>query len=234
VIRQLIYFCGWTQSALCVVMLPFCLKIWPQSKLRYLLKAGLVFWILCIFVVTDQPAIVQGQAIASTEASADNAEVINPQYEDNVKAAFLYSFGRYVEWPIETFTSQSSEFIIGIMGDDSIRAVIDRIAQSKTIQGHRIVVHRIASLEDIPRCHILFISNELQQEQQSAIINKVRNSSTLLVGETPKFAEHGGGINFYIEKGAIKFEINIDAIRREKLVLDAKLLNLGRKISEIR
>ena len=213
-------------------MLSFCLKVCPQSIIRSFLRAGLVYCLLFIFVVTDQSIAVLAQSPPVAEATADNAAEINPQYEDNVKAAFLYSFGRYVEWPKESFASQSGEFVIGICGGESIQPVLNRIAQSKTIQGHKIVIRLISSDADYQPCHILFVSNDLQQEQQSAIIARMSNSSTLLVGETPGFAERGGAINFYVAKGTVKFEINIEAIRREKLVLDAKLLNLGRKISE--
>ncbi len=66
------------------------------------------------------------------------------------------------------------------------------------------------------------------------IIHKIRNDdkSTLLVGEVPGFAERGGMINFFLEGGTVRFEINVDAMRQEKLLIDAKLLNLGKKVSE--
>jgi hypothetical protein len=60
----------------------------------------------------------------------------------------------------------------------------------------------------------------------------MRDKATLLVGEVPGFAERGGGINFFVEGGTVRFEINVEAVRQEKLMLDAKLLNLGKKVSD--
>jgi len=184
-----------------------------------------------MILFADQSAILWGQSPETTE-TAQPAEEINPQYEYNVKAAFLYSFGRYVEWPKDAFAAHSGDFVIGICGEDPFGQALDRIAQSKTIQGRRIIIQRMATTEELQPCHILFISHSIPPDQQSAIINKMRDKSTLLVGESPGFAERRGGINFFVEGGTVRFEINVDAIRQEKLMLDAKLLNLGKKVSE--
>jgi hypothetical protein len=90
----------------------------------------------------------------------------------------------------------------------------------------------MATFEELQPCHILFVSRSIPPAQQIAIINKTRDKWTLLVGEVPGFAERGGGINFFLEGGTVRFEINVEAVRREKLLLDAKLLNLGKKVSE--
>jgi hypothetical protein len=90
----------------------------------------------------------------------------------------------------------------------------------------------MATIEELQPCHILFVSHSIPPAQQITIINKTRDKATLLVGEVPGFAERGGGINFFLEGGTVRFEINVEAIRQEKLLLDAKLLNLGKKVSE--
>ncbi len=178
-----------------------------------------------------EAAIVWGQSPDATDAY-QSAEAINPQYEYNVKAAFLYSFGRYVEWPKEAFAERSGAFVIGVCGEDPFGQILDRIAQSKTIQGRHIIIQRMATIEELQPCHILFVSRSIPLAQQIAIINKMRDKWTLLVGEVPGFAERGGGINFFLEGGTVRFEINVEAVRQEKLLLDAKLLNLGKKVAE--
>ncbi len=184
-------------------------------------------------LLVDLIAQVRGQSPNITD-SFQRAEASNPQYEYNVKAAFLYSFGRYVEWPKDAFEEWSGAFVLGIYGEDPFGQVLDRIAQSKTIQGHRIIIQRMATIEELQPCHILFVSHSVPLEQQNMIIHKIRNDdkTTLLVGEVPGFAERGGMINFYLEGGTVRFEINVDAMRQEKFLTDAKLLNLGKKVSE--
>ncbi len=117
-------------------------------------------------------------------------------------------------------------------GEDHIGQVLDKIAQSKTIQGRRIVIQRMTTIEEFQPCNILFVVRSVPVEQQHKIIKKFRDKATLIVGETPGFAEHGGGINFFVEGGTVRFEINVEAVRQGKLMLDAKLLNLGKKVPE--
>ena len=182
-------------------------------------------------LLVDLIAQVRGQSPNLTESSRQ-AEATNLQHEYNVKAAFLYSFGRYVEWPKDAFEERSGAFVVGIFGEDPFEQILDRIAQSKTIQGRRIVIQKMASIEEMQTCHILFVSHSVSPAQHDAIINKMRDKPTLLVGETPGFAEHGGGLNFFLEGGTVRFEINVEAIRQKMLIIDAKLLNLGKKVPE--
>jgi hypothetical protein len=196
-----------------------------NALLRSIPSVGLGIWATAMFFFAGQGAIVWGQ-------SPDATDEINPQYEYNVKAAFLYSFGRYVEWPKDAFDERSGAFVIGVCGEDPIGQVLDRIAQSKTIQGRRIIIQKMATIEELQPCHILFVSHSIPPAQQITVINKMRDKATLLVGEVPGFAERGGGINFFVEGGTVRFEINVEAVRQEKLMLDAKLLNLGKKVSD--
>jgi hypothetical protein len=203
------------------------------SFVRNILLMSLGCCAIGIILFSSLPPSVWGQAPETIQAApTPSSEEINPQYENNVKAAFLYSFGRYVEWPKNAFASQSGDFIIGVCGDGSISPVLELIAKTKTVQGRRITILKMPTIDKLQPCQILFISHVVPLEQQFAVIDKLKNNATLLVGETPGFCERGGGINFYLENGTVRFQINVEAIRREKLMLDAKLLNLGKKISE--
>ena len=167
------------------------------------------------------------QTPAETPPAADS---VNPQFEYNVKAAFLYSFGRYVEWPVIAFSGKEAPFVIGVFGDNPFGEVLDRIAQTKTIQGRRIVARKVDSMDNLSACHILFVPHSVTVEQQRRIIDKARGKPLLLVGEISQFAEFGGDVNFFLDGDRVRFEINVDAIRREKMQIDAKLLSLGKKL----
>lgn len=151
--------------------------------------------------------------------------------EYTVKAVFLYSFGRYVEWPDSAFANAAAPFLIGIVGDDAFEGALDDIAAKKSIQGRRIEVRRFAGSGDYQApCHILFVSHTLSPEQQAALIRKTRRTPVLLVGETPGFAENGGIANFFIDGERVRFEINVKTARQSRLRMDAKLLNLGKPV----
>jgi hypothetical protein len=229
--RLIISFCVKVRLRLCAALLAFRVGPLCKALVRSIPCVGLGIWAAAMLFFAGRGAVVWGQSPDATEAY-QSAEAINPQYEYNVKAAFLYSFGRYVEWPKDAFEERSGAFVIGVCGEDPFGQVLDRIAQSKTIQGRHIIIQKMATTEELQPCHILFISRSISIPEQITIINKTRDKATLLVGEVPKFAERGGGINFFLEGGTVRFEINVEAIRQEKLLLDAKLLNLGRKVSD--
>ena len=189
---------------------------WPSL----LLAAVLLTWIWSPPVA---PALGQ---------QADAASLPN---EYVVKAAFLHSFGRYIEWPEDTFRNESDPFVIGIVGKDSFCGALDEVAAKKTIQDRQIIVRRFASLGQYKQpCHILFVSRSLPQDQQTALIQKTRGTAMLLVGETPGFAERGGGANFVVDEDQVRFEINVATARQSRLRMDAKLLNLGKPVGSQR
>ena len=135
--------------------------------------------------------------------------------EYSVKAAFLYAFGRFVEWPTGALGNATDPFVIGIVGENSFGDVLKEIAARKTLQDRRIVVRRFASADDYrPTCQILFVSRSLSADQQAAILKKTQGNPLLVVGETPGFAQKGGMINFYAEEDRIRFEINAEAARK--------------------
>ena len=170
--------------------------------------------------------------IPTLPARAQQPEpVVSLPSEYTVKAVFLYSFGRYTKWPENTFRSASDPFVIGIVGQDSFGGALDDVASKKTIRERQIVVRRFASPDEYKQpCHILFVSRSLPQEQQTALIRNTQAAAVLVVGETPGFAENGGGANFFNDGDRVRFEINLDTARRSRLRMDAQLLNLGKPV----
>jgi hypothetical protein len=171
-------------------------------------------------------------AVAQSPAEVPPAgDPVNQQYEYNVKAAFIYSFGRYVEWPESAFAGKDAPFVIGVFGENPFGDVLDHIAKTKTIQDRRIVVRKVDSMDGLSACHILFVPRSATVEQQRQIAKSAAGKPLLLVGETQKFADFGGNVNFFLDGARVRFEINVEAIRREKMQINAKLLILGKKNS---
>ena len=155
----------------------------------------------------------------------------NPRDEYRVKAAFLYNFGRYVEWPKESFAHDSDPFVIGVCGTDPFGELLDAIALNKRIQERRIVVRRFSSPDDYRQpCQLLFVSRSLSNEQQKALLRKTAGNPVFVVGESPGLGERGAEANFITEGNRIRFELNAGNARQAQLCLDAKLLTLGKPV----
>ena len=154
---------------------------------------------------------------------------VDARREANVKAVFVYSFGRYVSWPAP---AAGQPFRIGVIGTPSsyFTSAIDRIAASRKIAERPIVVKRFESLEKYQDCEILFVSGATSEALRKQVVERLSRAPVLIVGETPGFAQQGAVINFYVGD-SVRFEINDVAARQRGLKLDAKLLNLGRRIS---
>ena len=144
-----------------------------------------------------------------------------------VKAAFLYNFARFVQWPDEAFPKHNEPFIIGIIGDDPFGPVLTQTIRDKNIDGRKLIVKHFFSTRDLGFCHILFVSSSEKKQFQS-LFSRVRSSSTLTVGDFDDFSKSGGMINFTIVKNKVRFEINPQAAEKVGLKISSKLLKLAR------
>ena len=163
--------------------------------------------------------------VITTCAVARNAQaqVLN-EYE--AKAAFLFNFVKFVEWPSRAFADASSPLIIGVVGDDRSSDVIDQMINGKTANGRRLIVKRFSSFKAMSYCHVLFVRSSQRDRIQQTLA--AAGSGVLTVGETEGFAQMGGIINFTILDNKVRFEINQTAAEKRDLRISAKLLSLAR------
>jgi hypothetical protein len=153
-----------------------------------------------------------------------SAQPAADEYE--VKAAFLYNFAQYVEWPEEAFSETDGVFIIGVLGEDPFGQALDRIAETKTVGDKKIVVRRFESLADYTPCHILFVSRA-EAERLPRVVEKVASSHALVVCDAEGSALKGAVINLVVEHSRIHLEINLGAAERAGLKISSKLLRLA-------
>jgi hypothetical protein len=158
----------------------------------------------------------------------DSARFAQAADEYTVKAAMLFNFSQFVEWPTNAFSEAKSPLIIGVLGDDPFNGGLDRILANKSAGTHPIVAVHFSNVSEISRCHILFIAAS-SQGQLSAAQQKLNGASVLTVGETEDFATSAGGVaRLYTEEGHIRVEINRTTAGKANLHISAKLLKLAR------
>ena len=150
--------------------------------------------------------------------------------EYDIKAAFLYNFITFTDWPEEAFNSPESPYVIGVVGDDPFGRVLDDIANGERIKGRPLVVRRVTQVGDARRSHVLFISSS-EERRVSDILRRLRGHPVLTVGDVPGFAAAGGGVNFTMGE-RVGLVINPAALRAAKLNMSSKLLSLAKLVPE--
>ena len=148
------------------------------------------------------------------------------QGEDEVKAAFLFNFIKFVEWPDSVFGSPEDPYLVSMVGNDSIEEALMGI-NGKTVSGRRVVVRKVPGLSSLERCHILFVG-ESERGKVDQVLGAVKKWPVLTVADIEGFARRGGTIGFIREGNRVKFEINDESAEKAGLKLNAKLLYLGK------
>jgi hypothetical protein len=149
--------------------------------------------------------------------------------EYQVKAACIYNFTKFVEWPPEAFPPErSSPFVIGVIGDDPFNGELQRAVQNKDVGGRGFVVRHLRNAGEARACHILFVCRS-ERKSVADILAAVASLPVLTISETDRFVQSGGIINFLVEQNKVRFEINAEAAKKAGLKISSKLLNLGRR-----
>jgi hypothetical protein len=151
--------------------------------------------------------------------------------EYQLKAAYIYHFAQFVDWPATAFSEANSPLIIGVFGKDPFGNNLQQSVEGKVLNNHPLTVREFHSLEELTnRCHILFICQS-EKGRVADIISAVSKTSTLTVSEIPNFTESGGMINFVLESDKIRFQINEINVDNAGLKMSFKLLSLASKLT---
>lgn len=151
--------------------------------------------------------------------------------EYHIKAAFVYNFAKFVEWPSGAFSDSSSPMIIGVVGDDPFGSSLDQVIKGKTANGRRLVIKRFPKIRDIQSCHILFVSSSESSRLQKAL-EAVKGSCVLTTSDIERFAQRGGVAGLTLDESKIGIDINVDAAKRANLKISSKLLKLARIVKD--
>jgi len=188
-------------------------------------------WALRLVCVCDDTMFIRATTILNLAfllfvgVSPVRAQESQPS-EYQLKAAFLYNFAKFVEWPATALPQDSSPFVIGILGNNPFNEDLKKTVAGKKISEHPIAVVSFPNLADATNCHILFISSS-EKARLTEIFKWLQTAPILTVGETDQFTETGGMINFVTEANKIRFQIKDDTAKAARLKISSKLLNLA-------
>ncbi len=171
--------------------------------------------------------------LAGVQAVPATPEGRDSPIEYKVKAAFLFSFTKYVKWPDGAFEKDVSPLVVAVVGKDPFGTALDETLAGKSIGRHPFVIRRFKSANELEPCHLLFVP-AAEGPRTAKIAAHYAGTSTLLVGDPAHFAKTGGVVGFFIAKKRVRFEINTDAAARARIEISSQLLKLARIVRDER
>jgi len=155
------------------------------------------------------------------------AQAPGPAFDEyQVKAAFLYNFAKFVEWPAGTFANASDPIGICIVGQNPFGSALGNMVEGKKVGDRAFVVRRLADTQQASQCQILFIGAS-EWKRTAALLDAVKGAAILTVGETGDFTSLGGIIAFRLEGPRVHIQIALDTAEHSKLRISSKLLSLA-------
>lgn len=148
--------------------------------------------------------------------------------EFSLKAAFLYNFTRFVEWPAEAFPRANDAFRICVYGNDPFGTRLDALVRRR-VGERRIEITRPTTAIELPRCQIAYLGTGTPVEVEAAAVGSTA-PTTLTVASDAQFARDGGMVALVTNSGRVRLHVNLESIRRSPLRVSAKLL----EVSEVR
>ena len=172
--------------------------------------------------------------ICGLQARAQNFDASGSS-EYLIKAGFIYNFAKLVEWPTAAFTNSGQPIVIGVLGNDSFAATLERVVDGKQVELHPFLVKRLRSPKESKECachkeHVAsaFFVASAESLHADEIIQLLKGTSVLTIAEIPGFTKQGGIINFVLEDSKVRFEVNVDAAKQGGLTISSRLLSLAK------
>jgi len=149
--------------------------------------------------------------------------------ERDLKAAFLYNFAKFVEWPEAAFPEPTTPVTLCVLGDDPVGASLETVVKGEKLNDRRLVVRLLRDPQATQGCHVLFVGPE--KGHLPEILAPLHGTGVLTVGGTADFLDRGGMIRLFLEHNRVRFDINLDAAEHSHLKLSSKLLRLARAVN---
>ncbi len=160
---------------------------------------------------------------------AQNAPPAN--FEHEVKASFVYTVAKFVDWPPEAFVDPGAPFVFVVLGDDPFEDSLVHTVAGKTVGGHPVEVVGVKDAKDLVACHVLFVGRS-EASRVSEVLARLRGASVLTVSDSERFAQSGGVMRLALDQNMVRFEVNVDAAERAHLQISSKILKLGKVVRD--
>jgi hypothetical protein len=142
--------------------------------------------------------------------------------DSDVKAAYLYQFSKYVEWP-ETPAGQAGPVTMCVFGDPAVAAALQKIAGDEAASGRKVLVRQDSEAARNPDCHVVFAGSG-EEQRLDGLIKQRDSKPTLTVGENAPFLRRGGMVAFIVQDRTVRFSVSLAAAQAAHLKISSQLL----------
>jgi hypothetical protein len=149
--------------------------------------------------------------------------------EYELKAAFVFNFTKFVEWPVDRFEDEDSPIVIAVIGSNPLADQLEVVVAGRSVNGRAIIVRKSSKPEDARGAHVVFVGTDVEPRGID-LVSAFDSAGVLTVGETREFSARGGIIVFNTDSGRVRFEINQASGERARLKISAQLLKLASQV----
>jgi YfiR/HmsC-like len=185
-----------------------------RSRRGHLIAIRCVVVAVVTAVVPTQPGAAQSRSLAATD----------------LKAAYLFNFARFAEWPPEAVPAATA-LTLCIVNDEAVADAVDLTVKGRNVDDHGLIVRRLKAGAPLPTCHVLYLAG-VDLKRSLGLIETIKDAVVLTVSDTSHFAERGGMVELFVESGHMRFAVNTDALQRGRIRLSSRLLQLAKIVRD--
>jgi len=157
--------------------------------------------------------------------AADGDLPVSIEYQ--IKASFVYTVAKFVDWPEGEFQDPATPLTLGILADDTVSEAIEETLRGRKVHNRTLIVKRLSDLKAARDCQILYVG-AFEGKSVPVLLSQFAPEGVLTVGEGSDFAASGGILGLTLRESLVQFEVNIAAAQRAGLTISSKILRLGR------
>ena len=150
-----------------------------------------------------------------------------------LKAAFLFNFARFTEWPADIL-APAQPLTVCVVEDDLVANVLQDLVKGHPIGDHAVGISRM-KVDGVPHekgaCHLLYAPH-LNAKMSGVLLDAVKGAAVFTIGDGDEFTQLGGVGSFFLESGKIRFAINVHSAQRARVQLSSRLLTLAKIVKD--
>lgn len=150
--------------------------------------------------------------------------------ERQVKAAYLYKFASFVEWPDTSFARADSPLLIGVTGSDLLAEQLERMVAGRNVNGHPLKVRRIQRGDALADLHILFLDSSVERSAMADMLLAARGQPVLTVSDASEAIATGCMIGFVISEDKLRFDVALRHVAPSRLKISARMLAVAHRV----